>query len=181
MLEKGTALPRDLRGQVQATAGGQFPFASVVGCIDSRVPPELVFDEGIGDIFSARIAGNFVDPEILGSLEFASKLSGSKLILVLGHTGCSAIKGACDNVELGNLTTTLAHLRPAVAAVRDVAGKRDSKNEEFVNAVTHMNVKLTREAIRKQSPILDELIARGELGLAGGVYDVKTGVVEFIE
>ena len=177
----GMALPRDLRGQVTATAGGQYPYASVLGCIDSRVPPELVFDQGIGDLFSARIAGNFVDPDILGSLEFASKLSGAKLILVLGHTGCGAIKGACDDVKLGNLTTTLAHLRPAVTAVRDVPGKRDSKNEEFVNAVTHMNVKLTLEAIRKQSPILDDLIARGELGLAGGVYDVKTGVVEFIE
>lgn len=177
----GLGLPRDLREQVRATSGGQYPFAAVVGCIDSRVPPELVFDQGIGDLFSARIAGNFVDPDILGSLEFATKLSGSKLILVLGHTRCGAIKGACDDVKMGNLTTTLSHLRPAVDAVKDVPGARDSKNEEFVNAVTHTNVKLTLEAIRKQSPILDDLIARGELGLAGGVYDVETGVVEFLE
>jgi carbonic anhydrase len=177
----GQSLPRDLRAQVKATGGGQYPFATVLGCIDSRVAPEIVFDEGIGDIFSARIAGNFVEPSILGSLEFASKVAGSKLILVLGHTECGAIKGACDDVKLGNLTETLSHLRPAVAAVTSVPGERNSKNKAFVEAVTHMNVKLTLEAIRKQSPVLDELIARGEVGLAGGVYDVKTGVVTFLE
>jgi len=177
----GASLPRDLRAQVTATGGGQYPFASVLGCIDSRVPPELVFDEGLGDVFSARIAGNFVDPALLGSLEFASKIAGSKLILVLGHTECSAIKGACDGVKLGNLTKTLAYIQPAVAAVKNVPGERSSKNKEFVNAVTHMNVKLTMQAIRRQSPILDGMIAHGEVGLAGGVYDVRTGVVEFLE
>jgi len=177
----GVSLPRDLRAQVTATGGGQYPFASVLGCIDSRVPPELVFDEGLGDVFSARIAGNFVDSALLGSLEFASKVSGSRLILVLGHTECGAIKGACDGVKLGNLTKTLSYIHPAVAAVKNVPGERSSKNKEFVNAVTHMNVKLTLEAIRKQSPILDAMIAHGEVGLAGGVYDVRTGVVEFLE
>jgi carbonic anhydrase len=177
----GSALPRDPLARVKATAGGQYPFASVLGCIDSRTAPELVFDEGIGDIFSARIAGNFVEPAILGSLEFASAIAGSKLILVLGHTECGAIKGACDDAKLGNLTKTLSYLRPAVLAVKDVPGERNSKNKEFVNAVAHMNVKLTMEAIRKQSPVLDALIARGEVGLAGGVYDVKTGIVEFME
>jgi carbonic anhydrase len=177
----GTPLRRDLRAQVVATAGGQYPFASVLGCIDSRVPPELVFDQGIGDVFSARIAGNFVDPALLGSLEFASKVAGSKLIFVLGHTECGAIQGACDGVELGNITKTLSHLRPAVAAVRNVPGARNSTNKAFVTAVTHANVKLTMQAIRAQSPILDGMISRGEVGLGGGVYDLATGVVEIVE
>ncbi|HXJ36618.1 MAG TPA: carbonic anhydrase family protein [Candidatus Eisenbacteria bacterium] len=177
----GTALHRDLRAQVAETSGGQYPFASVLGCIDSRVPPELVFDQGIGDIFSARIAGNFVDPDLLGSLEFASKVAGSKLILVLGHTECGAIKGACDDVKMGNLTTTLAQIRPAVAAVRGVPGPRDSKNKAFVEAVTRENVTLTMQAIRHRSPILRAMIDAGEVGLAGGIYDVKTGAVAFVE
>lgn len=177
----GISLPRDLRAQVAATSSGQFPFATILGCIDSRVAPEIVFDEGIGDLFSARIAGNFVEPALLGSLEFSALVAGSKLIFVLGHTECGAIKGACDDVKLGNLTTTLSFLRPAVAAVTNVPGERNSKNAAFVNAVTYMNVKLTMEAIRKQSPILDGMIARGELGIAGGVYHVATGVVEFLE
>ncbi len=177
----GTALRRDLRAQVGETSGGQYPFASVLGCIDSRVPPELVFDQGIGDIFSARIAGNFVDPDLLGSLEFASKVAGSKLILVLGHTECGAIKGACDDVKMGNLTQTLGQIRPAVAAVRDVPGPRDSKNKAFVEAVTRENVTLTMQAIRHRSPILRAMIDAGDLGLAGGIYDVKTGVVAFVE
>ena len=177
----GAPLQRDLLAQMHATATGQYPFASIVGCIDSRVPPELVFDQGIGDVFSARIAGNFVDAEILGSLEFASKLSGSRLIVVLGHTQCGAIKGACDQTELGNLTATLSHLMPAVAAVTNVPGPRSSKNAAFVAAVTDMNVRLTVEAIRKRSPVLDEMAARGEIAIVGAIYDVATGVVTFLD
>jgi carbonic anhydrase len=177
----GTPLHRDLLAQMHATAAGQYPFASIVGCIDSRVPPELVFDQGIGDVFSARIAGNFVDDEILGSLEFASKLSGSRLIVVLGHTQCGAIKGACDGAQLGNLTTTLSHLMPAVEAVTNVPGPRSSKNAAFVEAVTDMNVRLTVAAIRKRSPLLDAMAAHGEIWIVGAIYDVATGVVTFLE
>ncbi|HME71640.1 MAG TPA: carbonic anhydrase family protein [Myxococcota bacterium] len=177
----GLSFERDYRAQVKETSNGQYPLASVLACIDSRSAPEIIFDQGLGELFSARIAGNFVDDEILGSLEFASKVAGSKLIVVLGHTECGAIKGACDNVKLGNLTTTLSHLRPAVDAVTDVPGPRSSKNPDFVRAVTEMNVKLTMEAIRKRSSILDGMIARGELGLVGAIYDVTTGMVTWME
>ena len=177
----GLSLPRDYRVQVKETSTGQYPLASIVACIDSRSAPEIIFDQGLGELFSARIAGNFVDDEILGSLEFASKVAGSKLIVVLGHTECGAIKGACDDVKLGNLTTTLSYLRPAVDAVTDVPGPRSSKNPAFVRAVTEMNVKLTMEAIRKRSTILDGMIARGEVGLVGAIYDVTTGVVTWME
>jgi len=177
----GRSLERDFGAQIKQTARSQHPLASVLACIDSRSAPEIVFDQGIGDLFSARIAGNFVDDDILGSLEFASKLAGSKLIVVLGHTDCGAIKGACDDVKLGNLTTTLSHLRPAVDAVADVPGPRSSKNPDFVRAVTEMNVKLTMEAIRKRSSMLDGMIARSEVGLVGAIYDVATGVVTWME
>jgi carbonic anhydrase len=177
----GAPLRRDLLAQMHATAAGQFPFASIVGCIDSRVPPELVFDQGLGDVFSARIAGNFVDDEILGSLEFASKVAGSRLIVVLGHTQCGAIKGACDGVQFGNLTTTLSHLAPAVDAVKDVPGPRSSKNAIFVGAVTDMNVRLTVAAIRERSPVLDALAKSGELAIVGAIYDVATGAVTFLD
>jgi carbonic anhydrase len=177
----GLSLKRDYRAEVKETSTGQYPLASIVACIDSRSAPEVIFDQGIGDLFSARIAGNFVDDEILGSLEFASKVAGSKLIVVLGHTDCGAIKGACDDVKLGNLTTTLSYLRPAVEAVTDVPGPRSSRNPEFVRAVTEMNVKLTMETIRKRSTILAGMIARGEVGLVGAIYDVTTGVVTWME
>jgi len=177
----GLSLERDYPVQVKQTAQGQHPLASVLACIDSRSAPEIVFDQGIGDLFSARIAGNFVDDDILGSLEYASKVAGSKLIVVLGHTDCGAIKGACDDVKFGNLTTTLSHLRPAVDAVTNVPGPRSSKNPDFVRAVTEMNVKLTMEAIRKRSSILDGMITRGEVGLVGGIYDVATGIVTWTE
>jgi carbonic anhydrase len=177
----GLSVERDYRAEVKQTSNGQYPLASIVACIDSRSSPEIVFDQGLGDLFSARIAGNFVDDDILGSLEFASKVAGSKLIVVLGHTECGAIKGACDDVRLGNLTTTLSHLKPAVDAVTDVPGPRSSKNPDFVRAVTEMNVKLTMAAIRKRSPILDGMIARGEVGLVGAMYDVTTGVVTWTQ
>jgi carbonic anhydrase len=177
----GLSVERDYRAEIHQTSKGQYPLASIVACIDSRSAPELVFDQGLGDLFSARIAGNFVDDDILGSLEFASKVAGAKLIVVLGHTECGAIKGACDDVRLGNLTTTLSHLKPAVDAVTDVPGPRSSKNPAFVRAVTEMNVKLTMEVIRKRSPILDGMIARGEVGLVGAMLDVTTGVVTWTE
>ena len=177
----GLSVEPDYRAQVKQTASGQYPLASVLACIDSRGAPEIIFDQGLGDLFSARIAGNFVDDDILGSLEYASKVAGSKLIVVLGHTDCGAIKGACDDVKFGNLTTTLSHLRPAVDAVSNIPGPRSSKNPEFVRAVTEMNVKLTMEAIRKRSPILDGMIARGEVGLVGAIYDVTTGLVTWLD
>ena len=177
----GHSLTRDYMSQVRKTALGQYPFASVVGCIDSRVAPEQVFDQGIGDIFSARIAGNFIDDDILGSLEFASKLAGARLIVVLGHTECGAIKGACDNVQLGNLTQMLAKLRPAVDAVPDGGGPRTSKNPQFVQEVADMNVKLGVRFIREHSPVLREMEDSGEIAIVGAMYNVATGRVEFVQ
>lgn len=173
----GRSLDRDYSAQVKATGAGQFPFATVLSCIDSRTSPEILFDQGIGDIFAARIAGNFVDDEILGSLEFTAKIAGSKLVVVLGHTECGAVKGACDGAELGNLTTTLAQLGPAVAAVKDVEGERNSKNAAFVEAVTHKNVELTLQEIRDKSPLLREMEQKGEIALSGAVYDVRSGAI----
>lgn len=177
----GQMLVRDLKAQVAGTAGGQYPFAVVLGCIDSRVPPELVFDQGIGDIFAPRIAGNFVNTDILGSMEFATAVAGSKLIVVLGHTECGAVKGACDNVELGNLTQTLSNISPAVYAVRDVPGVRSSKNKAFVDAVTHMNVKMTVKSIVNRSPVIADLVQKGQVKVVGAVHDVGTGVVTFVD
>jgi carbonic anhydrase len=176
---QGNMLKRDLMQQVKATGSGQFPFAAIVGCIDSRASNELLFDQGIGDIFSARIAGNFVNDDILGSLEFACAAAGAKLILVLGHTECGAVKGACDDVVLGNLTQTLANIKPAVAAVSGFESDRTSKNNEFVQAVTDKNVVLTVERIRERSPILRGMADKGQIGLAGAMYDVHTGKVSF--
>jgi carbonic anhydrase len=175
----GKMLERDLMTQVRDTAHGQYPFAAVLGCIDSRVGPELVFDQGIGDIFSPRIAGNFADTEIIGSLEFATKLAGAKLILVLGHTQCGAIKGACDNVQLGNLTATLSNLGPAIYAVTDVPGERSSKNAAFVQAVAEQNVRLTVEALTERSLILRDLAREHQILVVGAMHDVGTGRVAF--
>ena len=173
---------RDLNLQVEQTSTGQFPFATVLSCIDSRVPAELVFDQGIGDIFSVRIAGNFVNSDILGSMEFASKLAGTKLILVLGHTACGAVKGACDHAELGNLTGMLDKIAPAVDAVTEpaAAADRTSANIDFVNAVGAKNVTLTIERIREESPVLAEMEQAGEIQIVGGMYDIATGQVNFL-
>jgi len=173
---------RDLNLQVEQTSTGQFPFATVLSCIDSRVPAELVFDQGIGDIFSVRIAGNFVNSDILGSMEFASKLAGTKLILVLGHTACGAVKGACDHAELGNLTGMLDKIAPAVDAVTEpaAAADRTSANIDFVNAVGAKNVTLTIERIREESPVLAEMEQAGEIQIVGGMYDIATGQVSFL-
>lgn len=173
----GKALPRDHARQVKATAAGQYPLASVVSCIDSRVPAEIVFDQGIGDLFNARVAGNIVNEDILGSLEFASKVAGSKLIVVLGHTDCGAIKGACDDVNLGNLTGLIGKIKPAVDAIPSDGSNRTSANYAFVEKVAELNVKMTVEDIRAKSPVLKEMESRGEIMIAGATYDVSTGKV----
>ncbi len=176
-----TMLERDLMEQVQQTAGGQYPLAVVLGCIDSRVPPEMVFDQGIGDLFAPRIAGNFVNTDILGSMEFATAVAGAKLIVVLGHTECGAVKGACDHVELGNLTHTLSNLAPAVYAVNGVDGPRDSSNKAFVNAVAERNVQMTVQNVLDRSPVMQALVEAGELMVVGAMHDVKTGRVTFLD
>jgi carbonic anhydrase len=172
---------RDLMAQVKKTEKGQFPFASVVSCFDSRIPPEYVFDQGIGDIFVARVAGNFVDDDILGSLEFGSKLAGAKLIVIMGHTECGAIKGACDRAQLGLLTATLANINPAVDAIQGDYKPRTSQNKKFVQAVAVENVKLTMQKLRTRSVVLREMIDKGETRLVGAMYDVSTGKVTFFE
>jgi carbonic anhydrase len=169
-------LDRDLLQQVAQTGSGQFPFAVVLGCVDSRVPPELVFDLGIGDIFSIRIAGNFVNEDILGSMEFACKVVGSKHILVLGHTSCGAIQGAYDDVELGNLTGLLSKIKPAVDAVK---GSTQETEPVDINQISKKNVELTIEEIKNRSSILNEMLEKGEIGISGGMYDVTTGEVSF--
>ncbi len=175
-------LDRDLMDQVEQTAEGQYPFAVVLGCIDSRVPHELVFDQGIGDLFSARVAGNFVNADILGSMEFATAVAGSKVIVVLGHTECGAVKGACDHVELGNLTHTLSNIAPAVYAVQnDVAGPYTSGNPTFVNAVAHENVAMTVQNILERSPVMAGLVDEGKLMVVGAMHDVATGEVTFLD
>ena len=173
-------IERDLLAQVSTTGEGQYPFAIVLGCVDSRVPPEVIFDQGIGDIFSARIAGNFVNEDILGSMEFATKVAGARLILVLGHTSCGAIMGAIDDAQLGNLTGMLSKLKPAVAGVSASAETPSSSDEEFVKAVTRKNIELTLEAIREKSPVLTGMLDAGEIKLVGGIYDVQTGKVSFV-
>jgi carbonic anhydrase len=172
-------LKRDLLGQIKQTSKGQFPFAAIVSCLDSRIPPEIIFDRGIGDLFVARVAGNFVNDDILGSLEFATKLSGAKLIVIMGHTECGAIKGACDAAQLGLLTATLANINPAVTAVQGDYKPRSSKNTEFVQAVAEMNVNLTMQKLRDRSVVLREMLDKGEIGMVGAMYDVSTGKVIF--
>ncbi len=173
-------LRRNLLQQVNETKNGQYPFAAVVSCIDSRIPTEMIFDQGIGQIFNARIAGNFVNKDILGSLEFACKLAGSKLIVVMGHTSCGAVKGACDSAKLGNLTQMLNKIAPAVQAVKTQPGvERNSKNTSFVNAVAEKNVQLTVANIKAQSDVLNEMFQNGEIDIVGAMYDVYTGKVNF--
>jgi len=170
---------RNLPEQVKQTGDGQFPFAVVLSCIDSRVCAELIFDQGVGDIFSARVAGNFVNPDILGSMEFACKLAGSKLIVVLGHTKCGAIKGACDDAQLGNLTGLLGKLKPAVESVSEPKENRNSGNLAFVDNVSKANVELTIQNIKNQSSVLAEMLKNNEIDIVGGMYDVDTGKVNF--
>lgn len=177
----GSTVHRNLRKQVQETSAGQYPFASVVSCLDSRTSTELIFDQGIGDVFNARIAGNIVNADILGSLEFASKAAGSKLIAVIGHTNCGAIKGACDGVELGNLTGLLDKIKPAVSATSSENGEaRTSKNHAFVDRVAEMNVLKTMANIRSNSAILRQMEKDGQIKIVGGMYDIETGKVTFL-
>lgn len=173
---------RDLLDQVSDTSTGQYPFATVLSCIDSRVSSELIFDQGIGDIFSVRIAGNFVNEDILGSMEFACKLAGTKLVVVLGHTACGAVKGACDHARLGNLTALINKIEPAVEAVTEPTDEslRNSKNIEFVNNVAVKNVEMTIANIRKQSPVLAQLEEDGDIKIVGGMYDINDGKVTFL-
>ena len=172
---------RNLMQQVSETSGGQFPFATILSCIDSRVSSELIFDQGIGDIFSARVAGNFVNEDILGSMEFACKLAGTKLVLVLGHTSCGAVKGACDHARLGNLTKLIQKIEPAVDAVTEPKDEhlRNSNNLEFVDNVAAKNVTMTIDNIRKESPILSEMEKEGEIMIIGAMYDISNGSVDF--
>lgn len=177
----GDVTHRDHREQVRLAAGGQYPKAIILSCVDSRIPVEDVFDRGIGDVFVARVAGNFVNVDILGSMEFACKVAGAKLVLVLGHEHCGAIKGAIDRVELGNLTELLEKLHPAVDAVGEAHGARSSKNEALVHAVAEENVRLSMAAIRERSPLLREMEAAGEIRIVGGMYAMETGRVTFFD
>jgi carbonic anhydrase len=170
---------RDHSAQVRQSTNAQYPKAIVLSCVDSRVPVEDVFDRGIGDIFVARVAGNFVNEDILGSMEFACKASGSKMILVMGHEHCGAVKAAIDDVQLGNITPMLSKIKPAVALV-DYEGDRSSGNNEFVHLVCESNVKNTINAIREGSPILKEMEDKGEIKIIGAVYDMDTGQVSFL-
>lgn len=174
---------RNLLEQVNDTSEGQFPFATILSCIDSRVSAELVFDQGLGDIFSVRIAGNFVNEDILGSMEFACKLAGTKLIVVLGHTSCGAIKGACDDAKMGNLTKLIEKIKPAVNAIQEPEDPnlRNSSNLEFVDNVSEKNVQLTIDRILKESDVLAEMQNKGEIIIIGAMYDINTGAVTFYE
>lgn len=173
---------RNLLQQVNETKDGQFPFATILSCIDSRVSAELVFDQGLGDIFSIRIAGNFVNQDILGSMEFACKLAGTKLVVVLGHTSCGAVKGACDHARLGNLTSLINKIEPAVFATKEPKDEelRNSKNLEFVDTVAVKNVEMALENIRNQSVILKEMEQKGEIAIVGAMYDLSDGKVTFL-
>ncbi len=170
---------RNLLQQANETSDGQHPFAVILSCIDSRTSAELIFDQGLGDVFSVRIAGNIINEDILGSMEFGCKVAGSKIIVVLGHTKCGAVKGACDHVEMGNLTALLTKIRPAVDDEKTTIDNRNSSNSEFVEKVASINVKRTVKAIMERSPILKEMIKKGEIGIVGGTHNITTGEVEF--
>lgn len=178
---KDAPINRNFSVQVSQTATGQFPFACILSCIDSRIPTEIIFDQGIGDIFNARIAGNFVNEDILGSMEFACKLAHSKLIVVMGHTSCGGVKGACDRARLGNLTQMVDKIYPAVEATKTEPGEdRSSKNIDFVNRVAEKNVELTIEKIKRHSPVLFDMHTQGEIDIVGAMYDVASGKVTFM-
>jgi carbonic anhydrase len=170
---------RNLLQQVNETSAGQYPFAVVLSCIDSRTSAELIFDQGLGDVFSIRIAGNILNEDILGSMEFGCKVAGSKIIVVLGHTKCGAVKGACDHVEMGNLTGLLGKIRPAVDDEKTIHTNRSSSNEEFVEKVTIINIRRTAEAILERSRILKEMNDSGQIAIVGALYNVSSGEVIF--
>ena len=174
---------RDHSALVRDAVNGQYPKAAILSCVDSRIPVEDVFDLGIGDLFVARVAGNFENTDILGSLEFATRVSGSKVVLVLGHENCGAVRSAIDNVQLGNITAMLANIRPAVDAVMESGyeGEPSSANPEFVHLVAEENVRLTMRNIREKSAIMNEMEQAGEIRIIGGLYDLKTGEVELLD
>ena len=172
---------RNLLQQVNETSDGQHPLAFILSCIDSRTSAELIFDQGLGDIFSCRIAGNILNEDILGSMEFACKVAGSKVVVVLGHTKCGAIKGACDDVRLGNLTTLLNKVKPAIEAEVSTKENRNASNMKFVENVAELNVRQTLRQIPVQSTIIEQLVQNGEIALVGGMYNVETGVVDFYD
>ena len=172
---------RNLLQQVNETSEGQHPFAVILSCIDSRTSAELIFDQGLGDVFSVRIAGNVLNEDILGSMEFACKVAGAKVIAVLGHSKCGAIKGACDGVKLGNLSTLLEKIQPAINAETTVSANRNASNSEFVEKVASLNVILTMDQIMERSPLLKEMINSNEVAIIGGMYNVDSGLVEFYE
>ncbi len=172
---------RNLLEQVNETSDGQWPFATILSCIDSRTSAELIFDQGLGDIFSVRIAGNIVNTDILGSMEFACKVAGSKLIVVLGHSKCGAVKGACDHVEMGNLTELLSKLQPAVYQEKKTSENRTSSNAPFVENVAKINVKRNVKNIIERSFILEQMVENGEIGVVGAMHDIETGKVTFYD
>ena len=167
--------------QAEATATAQFPKAIVLGCLDSRVPPEVVFDQGIGDIFVGRVAGNFANEDLIGSMEFGTKLVGARLIVVLGHTQCGAVMGAIDGAEMGNLTQTLSNIKPAIAEVSYTRGERTSSNEDFVMRVTEANVRRTVREIEQRSQVISDLVRQGDLRIVGAVYELETGRVRWLD
>ena len=170
---------RNLLQQANETSDGQHPFAIILSCIDSRTSAELIFDQGLGDVFSIRIAGNIINEDVLGSMEFGCKVAGAKIIVVLGHTRCGAIKGACDHVEMGNLTALLSKIRPAVDEEQTIKENRNAKNSEFVEKVATINVHRSVKSIIERSPILKEMIEGGQIGIVGGIHDITTGIVTF--
>ena len=174
-------LHRNLLQQVNETSDSQHPFAIILSCIDSRTSVVLIFDQGLGDVFSVRIAGNIINEDILGSMEFGCKVAGAKIIVVLGHTQCGAIKGACDHVEMGNLTALLSKIQPAVYDEKTVIENRHSDNDEFVEKVSSINIKRTVHAVMERSPILKDMIESGTIAIVGGMHDISTGEVSFYE
>ena len=172
---------RNLLEQANDTRDGQWPFATILSCIDSRTSAELIFDQGLGDIFSVRIAGNIVNTDILGSMEFACKVANSKLIVVLGHSKCGAVKGACDHIEMGNLTELLSKIQPAVYEEKETTENRSSKNGEFVENVAQINVKRSVKNIIERSFVLEQMLENGEIGVVGAMHDIETGLVTFYD
>ncbi|MEY4049993.1 MAG: hypothetical protein RL262_827 [Bacteroidota bacterium] len=172
---------RNLLQQANETSDGQHPFAVILSCIDSRTSAELIFDQGLGDVFSVRIAGNIVNEDILGSMEFGCKVAGAKIIVVLGHTKCGAVKGACDNVALGNLTGLISKIKPAVEQESVTSENRNSSNSAFVENVAELNVSLSVKNILLKSPIIADMVKNGDIGIVGGIHDITTGEVKFFE
>ncbi|MGB7466965.1 MAG: carbonic anhydrase family protein [Candidatus Acidiferrum sp.] len=175
----GKLTPRDYLAEKRSSAGGQYPAAVILGCVDSRVPAEIIFDVGIGDTFNGRVAGNVVNDDLLGSMEFACAVSGAKLVLVLGHTSCGAVKGAIDDVVLGNLTGLLARIKPAIPETK-FEGEKSSKNPAYVDAVARTNVAVALENIRRRSPVLTDLEKKGSIQIIGAMYNLANGAVDFV-